>query len=57
MLVPWSDIKVAERSKGWFFEYVTFTMDHELGITLRIREKLAAKLQESAKTCWPVEET
>ena len=56
LLVPWSEIKV-RRSKGWFFEYVTFTLGHELAIPLRIRKKLAAKLQESAKTCWPVEET
>jgi hypothetical protein len=56
LLVPWSEIKV-RRSKGWFFEYVTFTLGHELAIPLRIRKKLAAKLQESAKNCWPVEET
>jgi hypothetical protein len=56
LLVPWSDIKV-RRSKGWFFEYVTFTLGYELAIPLRIRKKLAAKLQESAKNCWPVEET
>ena len=56
LLVPWSDIKVW-RSKGWFFEYVTFTLGYELAIPLRIRKKLAAKLQESAKNCWPVEET
>jgi hypothetical protein len=56
ILVPWSEIKV-RRSNGWVFEYVTFTMGHELAIPLRIRKKLAAKLQESAKNCWPVEET
>lgn len=56
LLVPWSEIKV-RRSKGWVFEYVTFTMGHELAIPLRIREKLAAKLRQSAGDCWPVEET
>ena len=56
LLVPWSEIKV-RRSNGWVFEYVTFTMGHELAIPLRIRKKLAAKLQESTKNCWPVEET
>jgi hypothetical protein len=56
LLVPWSEIKV-RRSTGWFFEYVTFTLGHELAIPLRIREKLAAKLRDSAGNCWPVEET
>ena len=56
LLVPWSEIKV-RRSKGWFFEYVTLTMRHELAIPLRIRGKLAAKLRESAENYWPVEET
>ncbi len=56
LLVPWSEIKV-RRKKGWVFEYVIFTMGHELGIPLRIREKLGAKLRESAGNCWPVEET
>jgi hypothetical protein len=56
LLVPWNEIKV-RRSKGWVFEYVTFTMGHELAIPLRIHEKLAAKLRESAGTCWPIEET
>jgi hypothetical protein len=56
LLVPWSEIKV-RRKKGWVFEYVIFTMGHELAIPLRIRGKLAAKLRESAGNCWPVEET
>jgi hypothetical protein len=56
LLVPWSEIKV-RRNTGWVFDYVTFTMGRELAIPLRIRKKLAAKLQESAKNCWPVEET
>ena len=56
LLVPWSAIKV-RRKKGWVFEYVIFTMGHELAISLRIREKLGAKLRESAGNCWPVEET
>jgi hypothetical protein len=56
LLVPWTEIKV-RRSNGWVFEYVTFTMGHELAIPLRIREKLAAKLRDSAGNCWPVEET
>lgn len=56
LLVPWSEIKV-RRKRGWVFEYVIFTMGHELGIHLRIREKLGAKLREAAGICWPVEET
>jgi hypothetical protein len=56
LLIPWSEVKV-RRNKGWVFEYVTFTMGHELAIPLRIREKLAAKLRESAGNCWPIEET
>jgi hypothetical protein len=56
LLVPWSEIKV-QRNKGWVFDYVTFTMGHELAIPLRICEKLAAKLRESAGICWPIEET
>ena len=56
LLVPWSEIKVG-RNKGWIFEYVTFTMGHELAIPLRIREKLATKLRESAGNYWPIEET
>jgi hypothetical protein len=42
LLVPWSEIKV-RRSKGWFFEYVTFRLGHELAIPLRIRKKLAGE--------------
>jgi hypothetical protein len=56
LLVPWNEIKV-RRSKGWVFEYVTFMMGRELAIPLRIREKLAAKLRESAGNWWPIEET
>ncbi len=56
LLVPGSEIKV-RRNKGWVFEYVIFTMGHELAIPLRIRGKLGAKLRESAGNCWPVEET
>jgi hypothetical protein len=56
LLVPWSEIKV-RRKKGWVFETVIFTMGHELAIPLRIREKLAAKLRESAGNHWPIEET
>jgi hypothetical protein len=56
LLVPWSEIKV-RRKKGWVFETVIFTMGHELAIPLRIREKLAAKLRESAGNYWPIEET
>ena len=53
LLVPWSEIKV-RRSKGWVFEYVTFTIGHDLAIPLRVRAKLAAKLRESAGNSWPV---
>jgi hypothetical protein len=56
LLVPWSEMKV-RRKKGWVFEYVIFTMGHELAIPLRIRARLATKLRESAGTFWPVEET
>jgi len=56
LLVPWSEIKV-RRMKGWVFEYVIFTLGHELAIPLRIRQKLAAKLREAAGNSWPVEET
>ena len=56
LLVPWSEIKV-RRSKGWFLEYVTLTLGHELAIPLRVRGNLAAKLREAAGNCWPIEET
>jgi hypothetical protein len=39
------------------FEYVIFTMGHDLAIPMRIRAKLAAKLRKSAGNSWPVEET
>jgi hypothetical protein len=39
------------------FETVILTMGHELAVPLRIREKLAAKLRESAGNYWPIEET
>jgi hypothetical protein len=55
LLIPWSEIKV-RRKKGWVFEYVTFTLGHELAIPLRIRGKLVEKLRESAGKCWSVEE-
>jgi hypothetical protein len=56
LLIPRSEIKV-RRKKGWVFEYVIFTMGHELAIPLRIRGSLGAKLRESAGSYWPVEET
>jgi hypothetical protein len=56
LLIPWREIKV-RRSKDWFFEYVTFTMGHELTIPLRIRAKLAEKLKNEAGNDWPIEET
>jgi hypothetical protein len=56
LLVPWSEMKV-RRKTGWVFEYVILTMGRDLGIPLRIRAKLAAKLRESAGTYWPIEET
>ena len=56
LLVPWSEIKV-RRKKGWVFEYVIFTLGHELGIPLRIRAKLAERLRNEAGRSWPVEET
>ena len=56
LLVPWSEIRV-RRSKGWFFEYVTFTMGRELAVPLRIRAKLAGRLRGVAGSRWPAEET
>ena len=56
LLIPWGEIKV-RKSKGWFFEYVTFTMGHQLAIPLRIRAKTAERLRNEAGNCWPVEET
>lgn len=56
LLIPWNEIKV-HKSKGWFFEYVTLTIGHQLAIPLRIREKLAAKLRDAAGNYWPVEQT
>jgi hypothetical protein len=48
LLVPWSVIKV-RRNKGWVFEYVTFTMGHELVISLRIRGEAGS---EVARVGW-----
>lgn len=56
LLVPWSEIRV-RRKKGWVFQYVIFTLGHELAIPLRLRGTLAAKLRESAGRYWPVGET
>ena len=56
LLIPWSEINV-QKSKGWVYEYTVFTLGNELAIPLRIRERLAAKLRESAGSYWPVEET
>jgi hypothetical protein len=56
LLVPWSEIKV-RRKQGWMFEYVIFTLGHELAIPLRLRATLAARLREAAASSWPVEET
>jgi hypothetical protein len=56
LLVPWSEISVRSK-KGWVFEYVIFTMGHELAIPLRIRVKLAERLRNEAGKSWLVEET
>lgn len=56
LLIPWSEIAV-RRSKGLFFEYVTFAIGRELGISLRIRAKLAEQLRAAAGNHWPIEET
>jgi hypothetical protein len=56
LLVPWSEIRV-QKTQGWMFEYVTFTLGHELAIPLRLRATLAAQLREAAANYWPVEET
>lgn len=55
LLIPWSEIKV-QRKKGWVFDYVIFTLGHELAIPLRIRAKLAERLRNEAGSGWPVEE-
>lgn len=55
LVIPWSEIKI-RRSKGWLFEYVTFTLGHELTIPLRIRARLAGRLRNAAGASWPVEE-
>lgn len=55
LLIPWREIKVG-RSKDWFFEYVTFTMGHEVAIPLKIRAKVAERLKHEAGNYWPVEE-
>jgi hypothetical protein len=55
LLIPWREIKV-RRHKGWIFEYVTFTMGHELNIPLRVRAKVADRLRHEAGSSWPVEE-
>jgi hypothetical protein len=55
LLIPWSEIKV-RRTKGWVFEYVIFTLGHELAIPLQIRLKLAERLRNEAGNSWPVEE-
>jgi hypothetical protein len=56
LLVPWSEIKV-RRKQGWVFEYVTFTLGHELAIPLRIRGNLVGKLRAATGNAWPIEET
>jgi len=56
LLIPWREIKV-RKSKGWFFEYVTFSMGQELAIPLRVRAKLAGRLRKEAGNDWPFEET
>lgn len=55
LLIPWSEISV-RKSKGWFFEYVTFNMGRELAIPLRIRAKIADRLQNASGKGWPVEQ-
>jgi hypothetical protein len=56
LLIPWAEIKV-RRSKGWFFEYVIFTLGRDLAIPLRIRAKAANGLRNDALSSWPTEET
>jgi hypothetical protein len=55
LLIPWAEIKV-RRSKGWFFEYVIFTLGSELAIPLRIRARLGDDLRKDARGSWPTEE-
>jgi hypothetical protein len=55
LLVPWREIKV-RRSQAWFFEYVTFTLGHELAIPLGIQAKIADRLKGQAGDDWPIEE-
>lgn len=56
LLIPWGEVRV-RRTKGWIFEYATFTLGREVSIPLRIRSKLADNLRDMAGNCWPVEET
>jgi hypothetical protein len=56
LLIPWSEITIT-RSKGLFLEYVTFTMDRELAIPLKIRTPLAEELRMNAGNRWPTEQT
>ncbi len=56
LLIPWSEITIT-RSKGWFLEYVTFTMDRELAIPLKVRANLAENLRNDAGNRWPTEQT
>jgi hypothetical protein len=56
LFVPWTEVKV-QRTKGWLFEYVTFTLGRELAIPMRIRRKPAERLRTMAGDGWPVEDT
>jgi hypothetical protein len=56
LLIPWAEVRV-RRTKGWLFEYVTFTLGRELLIPLRIRGKPAEKLRKIAGARWPIEDT
>lgn len=54
LLIPWSEI-VVRRTDGSVFKYVTFTMDRQKGIPLRIRASLAECLRGAAGNAWPIE--
>jgi ATP-dependent Clp protease adaptor protein ClpS len=43
LFIPWTEIRV-QRTKGWLFENVTFTLDRELAIPMRIRREPAPGL-------------
>jgi hypothetical protein len=61
VLVTGNSISVMTQEGRWLgqnlphvFEYLIFTLGHELAIPLRIREKLAERLRNEADTVGPL---